>query len=343
MPKFTVIIPIYNVEKYINKCIDSVLRQNFKDFELILVDDGSPDECPTICNDYATNDSRIKVIHKKNGGLVSARNAGLTEATGEYTLYLDGDDWLTEDALSTINQKVLTNYDPDMIVFNMTRVTSEGKSKDPCEVQDGYYDEERLKKEIYPYMMYDNRRSFYHWLLFPSCGGKVIRTSILKSHNCKDERIRMGEDNAFIFECMLFSNSVYFMTDYFYMYNQLNSGSMRHNYDPDRFYNNYILINYMQEHLVGLNSEVDHQFNVFKAYWLIMAIFHEVKCNQPLRMSSKHIKKEIEKYNFINNIEYNTLPIEAKIFLVPIKMKWYSGALIETKLVMALRKNKDRG
>ena len=83
---FSVIVPIYNIEKYIKKCIDSVLCQSFADFELILVDDGSPDNCPQICDDYAKDNPNIKVIHKENGGLSDARNVGLDAANARYTL-----------------------------------------------------------------------------------------------------------------------------------------------------------------------------------------------------------------------------------------------------------------
>ena len=89
---FSVIVPIYNIEKYIRRCIDSVLLQSFTDFELILVDDGSPDRCGAICDEYAKKDERIKVIHKENGGLVSARQAGIKVASGDYIFHLDGDD-----------------------------------------------------------------------------------------------------------------------------------------------------------------------------------------------------------------------------------------------------------
>ena len=91
--KFSVIIPIYKVEQYLRQCVDSVLAQTYTDVEIILVDDGSPDSCPAICDEYAKKDSRIKVIHKPNGGLSDARNAGLDMAQGEYVLFLDSDDW----------------------------------------------------------------------------------------------------------------------------------------------------------------------------------------------------------------------------------------------------------
>lgn len=98
---FSVIVPVYKVEKYLVRCIESVLKQSFEDFELILVDDGSPDRCPEICDEYMTHDGRIRVIHKENGGLVSARQAGIKTAAGEYVFNLDSDDAITPDALSS--------------------------------------------------------------------------------------------------------------------------------------------------------------------------------------------------------------------------------------------------
>lgn len=100
MPKVSVIVPVYKVEKYLNRCVDSILNQTFQDFELILVDDGSPDNCGMICNVIAKNDSRVKVIHKENGGLSSARNAGIKVAEGEFLSFVDSDDWISKDMLS---------------------------------------------------------------------------------------------------------------------------------------------------------------------------------------------------------------------------------------------------
>lgn len=94
MPRISVIVPIYKVEPYLRKCVDSILSQSFRDFELILVDDGSPDHCGEICDEYAKTDDRIRVIHQKNGGLSAARNAGLDIAQGEWILFIDSDDWI---------------------------------------------------------------------------------------------------------------------------------------------------------------------------------------------------------------------------------------------------------
>lgn len=102
MPKISVIVPVYNVEKYLGRCIDSILNQTFRDFELILVDDGSPDKCGEICDDYAKKDDRIKVIHKKNGGLSDSRNVGIDIARGECISFIDSDDWIHADFLNTL-------------------------------------------------------------------------------------------------------------------------------------------------------------------------------------------------------------------------------------------------
>ena len=93
---FSIVVPVYNVEKYLRECIDSILRQTFTDFELILVDDGSTDNSPLICDDYAQNDGRIKVIHKQNGGQAEARNIGTKTANGKYIIYIDSDDYIIE-------------------------------------------------------------------------------------------------------------------------------------------------------------------------------------------------------------------------------------------------------
>ena len=99
MPKVSVIVPVYKVESYLRKCVDSILGQSFSDFEVILVDDGSPDNCGAICDDYATRDQRVKVIHKINGGLSDARNVGLDAAIGQYICFVDSDDWIEQDLL----------------------------------------------------------------------------------------------------------------------------------------------------------------------------------------------------------------------------------------------------
>lgn len=118
MPFLSVIIPIYNVEKYLHQCIDSVLNQKLENIEIILVDDGSPDTCPAICDEYANKHKEVRVIHKKNGGLSSARNAGIEVAKGEYLIFMDSDDWWNPKvSVKDMLLKVKDNSDVEMFLF----------------------------------------------------------------------------------------------------------------------------------------------------------------------------------------------------------------------------------
>lgn len=121
MPEISVIVPVYKVEPYIHKCVDSILTQTFTDYELILVDDGSPDTCGNICDEYAQKDARIHVIHKENGGLSDARNAGVKIACGEYVIFIDSDDYIDADMLSYLYEN-LKKADADMATCGIYEV-----------------------------------------------------------------------------------------------------------------------------------------------------------------------------------------------------------------------------
>lgn len=111
----SIIVPIYKVESYLHKCIDSIINQTYKNLEIILVDDGSPDNCGKICDEFAIKDTRIKVIHKQNGGLSDARNAGLNIATGDYLYFVDSDDWISPDAIEVLISYFESNPDVDIV------------------------------------------------------------------------------------------------------------------------------------------------------------------------------------------------------------------------------------
>ena len=126
----SVIVPVYKVEKYLRHCVDSILAQTYPDFELLLIDDGSPDGCPQICDEYAGCDPRVKVIHKPNGGLISARNEGIRAARGDYVCILDGDDWALENMLQFIHDTVSKSPEPlDMVLFAAHNVFGNGWKK----------------------------------------------------------------------------------------------------------------------------------------------------------------------------------------------------------------------
>ncbi len=335
--KFSVIVPIYKVEKYLKRCIDSILKQTYTNFELILVDDGSPDDCPKICDDYAKKDERVKVIHKKNAGLVAARNTGILEAVGDYICYVDGDDWIADNSLEIVWNKAIEKYDLDMVIYGAVRQYDNYQEKIPNSVSEGLYDKNKLQSEIYPYMMYDNRKPFCTGLIFPVAWNKIYKREFLLQHYCKEEKIRMGEDNAFVFECLYEAKTVYFCNDILYFYNQLNSESMVHSYDETRFDNNDLLIKYMESNLKGKDIVLDEQLNAFKAYWLIMAVFHEIKSGRKIKIARKHIKNKIKTTKALENIEFKGLPKSAKLYLLLLKMHLYTLALVGAKVISKKR------
>lgn len=169
--KISVIVPVYKVEAYLDKCVKSIMNQTYENLEIILVDDGSPDNCGSICDEYAKNDKRVRVIHKENGGLSSARNSGLDLCTGEYVSFVDSDDWidskLYENLMNEINKEEV-----DLLEFKSVKVfdNKEEKFEDTYEYKTfidnealkSYYEDGRLQisswSKIYKKELFDNIR-----------------------------------------------------------------------------------------------------------------------------------------------------------------------------------------
>lgn len=151
MPKVSVIVPVYNAEKYLQECVDSILRQTLTDLELILVDDGSTDTSPALCDRYAEQDARVKVIHKPNGRAASARNAGIRAASGGYVAFVDSDDWVSPE----MYEKML-DTDADVTLCDYVRF--QGKTETPFtqpSVNAGFYDKAQMREKIYPHLVMD--------------------------------------------------------------------------------------------------------------------------------------------------------------------------------------------
>mgnify|MGYP002678541719 CR=1 FL=1 len=150
-PFLSIVVPAYNVEEYLPQCVDSILRQTFTDFELLLVDDGSKDSTGKVCDEYAGKDRRIRVIHKENAGLVSARKAGLSKALGTYVAYVDGDDWIAECMMEKLCGQA-SDTGADIVISDFVAA---GKTEEPLSqnMDGGFYDKEALKKKVYPEML----------------------------------------------------------------------------------------------------------------------------------------------------------------------------------------------
>jgi len=172
MPQISVIVPIYNVENYLRRCIDSILGQTFTDFELILVDDGSPDHCPDICDEYAAKDSRVKVIHKPNGGVSSARNAGLDIAQAEYITFCDSDDYYLPDWLETLATELQAEKS-DLLMGNYLEVDSLGNELSKSRKQPGTWQPDS-RRERYSYIINQVLYGGNGWTIWCSAFAKKV-------------------------------------------------------------------------------------------------------------------------------------------------------------------------
>lgn len=254
----SVIVPIYKVEKYINECISSLVNQSLKNIEIILVDDGSPDNCPAICDEYANRYNNIKVIHKKNGGLVSARKAGLRCCQGEYVTFVDGDDWVENDYYEKVFSEI-NSYQPDIISVNCHFRKEDGKKADIfCEnFYTGMYERKMLEKEVFPELL--SRPPFFSFGVIPSLWSKIIRRDILINFMPNEpEEIKMGEDLAITLPCFLKAESVYFSDVCGYYYRQ-NPSSITHTFDSTAPMRVDSLLNYLRE-----TTEAYDSYNIKK-------------------------------------------------------------------------------
>ena len=213
---FSVIVPIYKVEQYLEKCIDSIINQTYKNFELILVNDGSPDNCPRICDEYAKKDNRIKVIHKKNGGLVSARKAGLQVAYGKYIVCIDGDDWVQSNYLLRF-EETIKKYNSDIVCCGSFLAFENKNINCPISKEDRYYDRKKIENEIFPILIENERGKYFS----PNIWGKTFKKDVYKTQQEKvDCRINIGEDHACTKPVIYNSTSMVILKECLYYYRQ---------------------------------------------------------------------------------------------------------------------------
>ena len=221
MPLVSIVVPVYKVEKYLERCVKSLLCQTLHDIEIILVDDGSPDRCPQICDEYASRDERIKVVHKRNGGLSSARNAGLLVATGSYIGFVDSDDDVSLDMYERM-LTIIEKYNTDFVMSDYLRIADDkSTSLKTTDIHQGLYTKQQIRKDIFPQLIMSECIDYGPLLSVCRC---LYRHSFLKKyHIFFDEEVRWSEDNIFSSIVGYHCNSFYYMKGeglYHYYHNQ---------------------------------------------------------------------------------------------------------------------------
>ena len=212
---FSIIVPIYKIEQYIGQCIDSVLEQNFDSYELILVEDGSPDRCPEICDRYSEKDERVKVIHKQNGGIFEARKSGADVTVGEYIICLDGDDWLEPTYLSDFAE-IIRIYEPDIICCGYYKAYCQQKIECRLAIGTGLYDKKKIEKVVYPYLIEDAQGRYFP----PMIWAKAYKRELYKRQQQVSGFVSVGEDHACSKSCIYHANSMYILDKCLYNYRQ---------------------------------------------------------------------------------------------------------------------------
>lgn len=251
--EISVIVPIYRIEDYLPQCIDSLLNQSFSEFELILVDDGSPDNCPKICDDYAKVDQRVKVIHKKNGGLLSARKAGLKAARGKYIAFVDGDDWVDKFYLDILYKLAEAN-DSDLVVSGHFR-EFDGKIETIKPKSAGTYNHQELLTQILPNAIYNGKFcehgvSTYVW-------NKLYKKSLLgKILYDVPNDIIMGEDAAITYAYLSISKRLTISRIPLYYYRQRHDSIVKSIENPQmEYYRLGLLMSYLNTALSQVLDE----------------------------------------------------------------------------------------
>lgn len=295
---FSIVVPIYNVEIYLEDCIKSVLNQSFASFELILVDDGSTDNSSVICDLYGKKDQRIKVIHKVNGGLVSARKAGIAIAKGEYAVCLDSDDWIDENHLLELS-KIIEEYSPDVVCFNHFEVNEGDSSVCNIPFREGLYSREDIMKEIYPYIIQTSKGTAFP----PTIWAKVYKMELYRIEQMEvDNRIKIGEDAACTIPCIINANSMFILDKSLYYYRR-NNISMTKNKKPFSWDTPELIEMHLRKRVKINEANLQEQISRRTVHALINVVKTQFYREEKYRRIKKEIKKEISRPIYIRALQ----------------------------------------
>ena len=288
------IVPIYKVQEYIGRCVKSITEQSYKDIEVILVDDGSPDDCPVICDKFALTDNRIKVIHKKNGGLSDARNTGLLHASGDYVVFIDGDDfWIGNDSLEKLMLDVENKKDCDFIGYNCSYYFPQNNS-----FKKWVYYSDKLNQPV------DKNQAIVELVssgTFPmSACLKIIKRDFLIENELFFKVGQLAEDIPWFINVLDACKKCSFINQYIYAYRQGVAGSITNSGGEKSFKNLLDIVETEVEKVEerSLNKEAIEALYSFFAYELSILMIY-TKC-------SKEDKQRINKLSWL--IEYDVNP-----------------------------------
>lgn len=335
----TVVVPIYNVECYLDRCMQSIVNQTYNNLEIILVDDGSKDSCPQLCDEWANKDSRVKVIHKKNAGLGMARNTGMENATGEYICFFDSDDYVELDTIEKA-YNLAKEYDADIVTYGYSVVNKMGiveKTYIP-NVEQLVFEGKDILNKVLPDMIAPNEQSGEVTNLWMSMCGALFSMQLINRTGWRSasEREIISEDLYSLLKLYYHVNKVIILKEAKYYYCQ-NSTSLTHTYRSDRFEK----IKYFYDECIELSNKLNYNTIIKErltyAYlsFTISAMKMIVSSINDTKEKIANIKKIVcdeHLQNALASYKPEKTSKTRKLLLFVIKNKWYRMSYFFVKL-----------
>lgn len=323
--RYSIIVPIYKTEKYIRQCVDSILQQSDGDFEVILVDDGSPDNCPAIVDEYAAKDKRVVAVHKKNGGLVSARKAGAAAAKGDYVVNVDSDDYIRTDLLQRISQ-LIDRDAPDAVFYGYTVFRDDGEviREGTNMLSPGVYRGEAVKDIMRRYM-YDKDQPGMNGgaILFNVCAKAVKREIYVKSQELVPDSIVSGEDTMFTMNLLRNMESVT-VTDFCGYWYRQNPTSIEHTV-TNRDLKNLTLIFAEMQRVAREEPLYSDQVYVYALYRLWVITIRAAICAKRYAEFCQYVNDPCydEINRSIQSAAVHQPRVQDRLVIAAVKNKWF--------------------
>lgn len=329
MSQISVIMPVYNVEKYLERTVESVLNQSFQDLELILVEDGATDTSAQLCDAFAQKDSRVKVLHKKNEGASIARNKAMELVQSKYIYFMDADDYIEKSMLEEMYNMMETNQ-LDLVVCGFYFET-EGKNKEgeiqvehcPIDYETCIFNnKEEFKKKFVD--LWDKSLLYNIW-------NKLFRTDLLKEHRIRYMESRLGEDVRFIMDYLLYCNKVGIQKEKYYHYIREREGSLTTSYVPNLFEfreEEYrYMKNFFQEYGIQTPEAMEYVARRYieRVLGCVENIFHDLEC-KGMRARVAYMKRIIRHPSTQEALK-SIVPTSKKVRIMIIPLKWKNALM----------------
>lgn len=332
----SIIVPVYNVAQYLEQCLDSILQQTFKDFEVILVNDGSTDSSEKICEKFVQKDERFKLITQKNAGLAAARQAGLDVAEGLYIGFVDSDDWLEVEMYQKMIN-VANESNADIVFCNVYR--NEDK-KEKAYFPSGLYSRQEMETVMFPRLLAgfdkngeENTIRWCNWL-------RIYKRKLIDEHHiCFDKRFRRSQDLPFTFECTIHANTYFYLGDEYLYHNRMNYESLSKGYTKNMWDLIKPLIIYLQDVVNDYNRyDFQNQMNRRAALFVFECCENENKPNntKTMRERLKTVREIMNDRNarkWVNGMSTSGMKKIHKVYKIcfQLKLSWIFYMLAEKR------------